>query len=161
MSEKKLQDYIPYYIGCRCLNTWFPEGHDQYDNNWILMGFHSGYPKPYCLENDEDTTWTDSIKPILRRLESISEDEAKFLLHFNDNHEIINSERILNYYTFSYRWKDEQFESGYGYSERALWFKQKNWHTDHFNYLLKQHFDLFGLIDSGLVIDSATLPKIN
>src|SRR5882672_10792825 len=73
--EKKLLDYIHYYIGCRCLNTWFPESHPEYNNNWTLVGVCIKHGKPYKLENDDSDTGTNSIKPILRKINSMSWDE--------------------------------------------------------------------------------------
>lgn len=77
------KDYAGYYIGCRCFNTWFPEDHEEYDRDWILRGVCNNvtsYYKSFLLENDDDFTWTDSIKPILRKLEDITDDEIKELI---------------------------------------------------------------------------------
>lgn len=65
----KLQDYAHYYIGCRCFNTWFPESHPEYNNNWILCGYNKAAGKPYHLENKEEETRTNSAKLILHRIE--------------------------------------------------------------------------------------------
>ena len=146
MSEKKLQDYIPYYIGCRCLNTWFPDGHEMYNNNWILNSIDITSPKPFRLDNQDDTTWTDSIKPILRRLESITDEECWEM-------DEIDTIWVKN---TSHEYKSNRL---YLYKEKCI--KFNNISPGIFNYLLKKHFDLFGLIDSKLAIDSATLPKIN
>lgn len=71
----ELKDVIHYYIGCRCFNTWFPEGHEEYDRNWKLEGYRADSIKPYCLGTFSHDTWTDSIKPILRRVNDITEEE--------------------------------------------------------------------------------------
>jgi hypothetical protein len=120
--EKRLQDYAQYYIGCRCFNTWFPESDENYNNNWKLVGFRSDSEKPYGLENDEDYTWSDSIKLILRKLEDITEEEKKNL-HIG---------RCFDFQCYR---------------------------ADQFNELLAKGFDLFGLINSGLAIDAATLQR--
>jgi len=117
----KLQDYIHYYIGVECLNTWFTPDHECYKEGWKLEGYRTTSQKCYFLENETDNTWTDSIKPILRRLISLTEDERADL-------------HIGTCFDFgSYR-------------------------PDQFNYLLKKHFDLFGLIDAGLAIDANQQP---
>jgi triacylglycerol esterase/lipase EstA (alpha/beta hydrolase family) len=72
----ELKDYIQYYIGCRCVNSWFPEDHDMYNANWVLEAYCSKDIKPYKLDNENTFTWTDSIKPILRKLEDMSIHEA-------------------------------------------------------------------------------------
>lgn len=64
-----LKDYAPYYLGCRCLNTWFPEGHEMYDRGWQLKAIDTYSDNPYGLNCYAEFTWTDSIKLILRKLE--------------------------------------------------------------------------------------------
>lgn len=127
----KLQDYAPYYIGCRCINTWFPEGHKEYNKGWVLSGYCQLYDnggKPFFLESENEVTWTDSIKLILRKLEDITNEEC----------EMYNQ---IFYTMHSINKVQDQMKTG-----AAL--------TD---YLLKTGFDLFGLIEAGLAIDSKTL----
>lgn len=64
MSELKLQHYAPYYIDCKCINTWFPPNHEAHNAGWELMGFRQNNTKCYLLHNETDETWTDSIKLI-------------------------------------------------------------------------------------------------
>jgi hypothetical protein len=123
-----LKDYAHYYIGCKCFNTWFPEGHEQYDNDWILGGFILNSSKPYCLENSDKDTWTDSIKPILRKLDDITNEECEA---YND----------IMFTCHSVNKLQDQMKT-----QAALT-----------NYLLSLHFDLHGLITLGLAIDVETL----
>lgn len=75
-----------------------------------------------------------SYQLILRSLDSMTEDECKecgnMIYDFSDDPELNN-----------HQWKD--FEGG-------LWPEQYHW-------LLSKHFDLFGLIKSGLAIDEKEL----
>jgi|SRR5690242_12273331 len=142
MSEKKIHDYIGYYIGCRCLNTWFPEGHEEYDKQWILTGYKRSANKCFHLENEKEFTWTDSIKPILRRLEDITDDE----------------------------WQEIEYETSiapdaigwYGIKESIMTIDAR--HRFHWTItnetliiLRKRGIDIDGLIKSELAIDTSTL----
>jgi len=142
MSEKKLKDYIGYYIGCRCLNTWFPEGHEEYDKQWILTGYNRSSVKCFHLDNEEEFTRTDSIKLILRLLGGISESEC-WELHKIDP--------IFVPGTSSEYIKDRL----YLYREKCITFRHISPLLFHF--LIQKGFDLFGLIESGLAIDTSTL----
>lgn len=75
---------------------------------------------------------TVSVKPILRRLEDMTKQEEEEL-------EIIKGARVV------YR------------SHLPIEIKFDT--PDTFHWMLKRHFDLFGLVDAGLAIDAATLLK--
>lgn len=144
----KLQNYAGYYIGCRCFNTWFLETHEQYDNNWLLEGYRPQSPKSYLLANQTDETWTDSIKPILRKLEDITEEEMKslVLIRYSVGNTLKTVEKVNNTIQF----KTSGFTGGgiIDLSELSSY---------QFHYLLKMKFDLFQLIENGLALDSKTL----
>jgi hypothetical protein len=142
MNQLNFKDYAPYYIGCKCFNTWFPKGADMYDNDWVLKGYHAGYPKPYCLDNKEEETWTDSIKPILRKLWDMT-DEDCWQIDKLDSMWVPNT---------STEYKTNRL---YLYREKCIVFRDVSPLV--FDYLLKQGFDLFKLIENGLAIDSKTL----
>ncbi len=150
-----LQDYAQFYIGCRCLNTWFPESHEMHDNGWVLNGVSKGI-NPYELENETHNTHTSSIKLILRRLEDITDDEIKEFIGWNKLNEMyvnVSFERgnfgIIVHYSI-----DAGDQGVYKQSHNITFhsFSPKEWH-----YLLSKGFDLFFLIKNGLAIDSKTL----
>ena len=121
MSEKKLQDYLPYYIGC----------------NMIYSSHHEPQNEPYILtfKNIEEAIEFGD-RPILRKLEDVSQEEAKY---------------IIDNYTFgdiSIPADEVKFSINIT--------KRLSSNMKIADYLLKQHFDLFGLIDSGLAIDAST-----
>jgi hypothetical protein len=173
----QLKDIIQYYIGQKCFNTWFPEGHEQYDNGWVLTGVVASYPKPFALENEEDCTWTDSIKLILRRLEDMTEEEAMELAKiYSGADKIKRTTGTVN--NFFYFFCD--FRSGdKGTSEILIMHNGEAWYQHYFedwprrrtgrrnivrqfdatHYLLKQGFDLWGLIERGEAVDQKTLNK--
>lgn len=127
-----IQDYIHYYIGCRCFNTWYPEDHPEYDRGWYLRTFRTAIDtvNPYGLatESLEYLTGTDSIKLILRKLEDITQEECDAYNKINITMHSINKVQ-------------DQMKTNAATT----------------NYLLKQGFDLFDLIHNGLAIDSKTL----
>lgn len=130
---RDIKDYAHYYIGQPCLNTWFPADHDAYNAGWVLVGFNETSIKPFGLENETDSTWTDSIKPILRRLEDMTEEERQ-VVHNMGKLYMNHKDHTLPSYSLS-----------------------KMWAANQTHYLLKQGFDLFGLIDAGLAVDAKTL----
>jgi hypothetical protein len=138
----KCINYAGYYLGCRCFNTWFPEGHEQYDNNWLLEGFRPQSPKSYLLGNQTDETWTDSIKPILRKLEDITDGEWL---------EIENETSII---PDAIGW--------HGIKESFMTMDIRHrWHWTITNEALiilrKRGIDVDQLIENGLALDSKTL----
>jgi hypothetical protein len=138
-----LQDYAQYYIGARCLNTWFPAGHGLHNAEWILQGFHATSVKPYKLENKVDMVFTDSIKLVLRRLEDMTEGEAiDFLKH------AITGGEYIAHNEYAVIWQSNGSRSDIYY----LFCPPSGFH-----YLLQQGFDLFGLIEAGLAVDAKTL----
>ncbi len=151
----KLQDYIHYYIGCRCVNAWFPEGHEHYDNNWKLTGFLSTSIKPFELENDKENTYTDSIKLLLRKWDSITDDEIKQYINFEKTKEMyanVSWDRVEGVLNVHY-----SIETDNGYYPQTHTKDFCRFLPEDIMWLTKNGFDVFGLIDAGLAIDSKTL----
>jgi hypothetical protein len=146
--EKQLKDFVQYYIGCRCLNTWFTSEHPMYNNEWVLDGYNEHSPKPYLLGNTETETWTDSIKPILRRLNDITIEEYVEVCKEVDSE--VSEEEVRNSYPSFQKEGMNQMAVDEGDFPQAL---------KAIHYLLKQGFDLFGLLDAGLAVDEKTLTK--
>src|SRR5687767_1475366 len=160
--EKKLQDYIQYYIGCKCTNEWFPEGHNMHSYNWELKGIkYDGSVRPYLLVNEEqdEFTWTDSIKPILRKLDSMDDADIKSFLNWNRLNEL--------YVDVSYKREELAITLNYSipcggdmvYPQSVTIMPKIELRSDQFDHLIKNGFDLFDLIESGLAIDASTLTK--
>lgn len=152
----KLQDYAPYYIGCRCFNTWLPEGHEQYDNGWILGGFILNSSKPYCLENEDKDTWTDSIKPILRLVEDMTDDDIKLFFEYDRLIRLyrdVSFSRFMGGITVNYSVETEDE----GWYPQSYDFHFHKLSSLQLHRLLKAGFDMFSLIKNGLAVDSKTL----
>lgn len=176
-----LRDYAPYYIGTPCYNTWFPPDHDEYNAGWVLKGFRTTSEKCYMLESELDITWTDSIKPILRRLEDMTEEEAiavhreatktPFLPADKDEYDVtyIKSKgdvcaiqvvdlRMPKMYTNINTEGDVLIYVHETNEEPKICERVANQHRIT-HYLIQQCFDLFGLIDAGLGIDAKTVKR--
>lgn len=163
----KLQDYIHHYIGCRCFNTWFPEGHEMYDKDWRLMAYRLDVPRQFCLENAEDSTWTDSIKLILRKLSDITDDEKKMIWEIIFQRPFHESGRIdwheKETFDSAKRWVLWSGVERVGIEMTGYIWADSDLHTYKFNPHLITHYlttigvDVFGLLRAGLAIDSKTL----
>lgn len=177
----KLIDYAHYYIGCRCLNTWFTPDHDGYNAGWKLEGFHASRARPYGLENEHDITWTDSVKLILNRLEDLTQDEIIGLLQAmipiamddkpldeeyilevfkNDGGNLVNSDVVIganyNIRCFDGTISIKNCGTICFYDEAGDEQEGVNMPSA-YRYLLQRHYDVFGLIDAGLAVDAKTL----
>lgn len=141
MSELNFKDYAPFYIGCRCFHTWYPEGHIEYDRGWKLDGYVLGDEKPYLLKNDFACSWTDSIKPILRLVGDMTDEECLMVHKISPFWAEGTSEKYI-------------MDRLYVIRERII---HLHLIPEVFHYLLKQGYDLFKLIENGLAIDSKTL----
>lgn len=98
--EKNIKDFIHFYLGCECVHAFVPEDHPQYDNGWKLVSIQSQSEKPYELDNDTDYTWTDSVKPKLRKLESINREESEMMERFRSElkrNDLTASFRLTHY----------------------------------------------------------------
>lgn len=138
----KLQDYIQYYIGCEVIvdgkerakligGSFVPNSCNQiyYDLQTEEMKLDDGidFAMPY---NDDVDDADPRIKPILRKLSDITNEEDNEL-------EAIKGARVI------YR------------SEPNVEIRYDT--PDTFHWMLKKQFDLFELIENGLAIDSKTL----
>lgn len=186
--EKKLQDYFHYYLGCRV-----DKDSDALDYPTI-KGFHGDrvmiseyrYKTPNCdkvFTRPEIYHFVGFIKPILRRLEDMTDKEMIGLLQsmtpadmedkptdedydlemfYNDDGLMVDGDIAVG---ANYRCRCFEGQIGIKKCGTIILFDEvKDITRDEltntpmaFHYLLKQSFDLFGLIDAGLAIDAKTL----
>lgn len=159
----KLIGYIHYYIGCPCI--FYTADDDP-------AGYHTTIDYDTIknwLANQEET----DLKPLLRRLEDMTEDEAAYLaLIYSGAKKVSPMKGIASnwHYFFCYFSEDQEGEvlviDATGCAWYAHYFDKsqpghRNIVDEHkaFHYLLQNHFDLFGLIDAGLAIDAKTIDK--
>jgi hypothetical protein len=120
--KKELKDFIHLYLGCQC----------QFETDTFILDGIIGGQIVYSTESDESGEGIydiEDIKPILRKLSDMTEEETN---EFN-----------MIYY-------DEQFETEY---QKIITNAKAT------SFLLSKHFDIFNLIPSGLAIDSKTLKE--
>lgn len=97
----------------------------------IYSSHHQPQNEPYILtfENIREAVEFDD-RPLLRRLEDMTEEEKR------EHHSLM-------------------FEGTDGVHQVVVMMET----PDSFHYLLRQHFDLFGLIDAGLAIDAKNIER--
>lgn len=140
-----IQDYISYYIGLRVKAT--PYGGQS--NRWeygTLVGMNTHSVCFIKFDNWQSVVdiSTSCIKPLLRKLNSMREDEA---LHIAE---------LLNFgMTASDGAKIHQVKQMLGsvYYFNKFYTISAAKYVELFHYLLRQGFDLFNLIDAGLAVD--------
>lgn len=168
----KLQDYIKYYIGCRV--EAYPYGWQQKRTECgklVGIGIHD-------IVNIKFDTWQSvadvsisCVKIILRRLEDMTEEEAEQLaMIYSGAKSVERTKGVANnwHYYFCYFGENEEGELLIIAADGCAWYAHyfdedqpghRNIVDEHkaFHYLLRQGFDLFGLITAGLAIDIKTI----
>lgn len=135
-----IKDYLHLYLGCQVIGTY----NDASGSKGYLTGVtNGGYDCEiqFILEDginvEEEPQYNEvkDVKPILRPLSDMTEDEVEFI-GIELKAGTMNAEFIR---TSKYCWTLVHTE------------------PEVFRFLLSNHFDLFGLIDAGLAIDKTTL----
>lgn len=154
MADKNIKDYLHLYLGCECetpigiMELSSIDLHYQYPV-WFRYKESNGEKITYYPKSNYEILSKNGlrgkafhfseIKPILRKLDSITDKEAWESWRFvTDPH-----------YSHVTNPKHAIIHGGLGIST-------KEW-ANIIRYLLQQGFDIFGLIPSGLAIDKATL----
>jgi hypothetical protein len=132
----KLKDYLHYYLHGQIYEVGV--------STCTLLGIGDCY---YTIQTKQGTKLTLSdradIKLVLRRLEDMTEEEAReFLKHAVPGAEYISQ----NEWGVIWKSQDSRSEIFYLFGPPAG-----------FHYLLTHHFDLFNLIDAGLAVDEKTV----
>lgn len=166
----KLQDYIHYYIGCKILfdNKEWQIFRIEVTGKGILVTGNRFFATGGWRHN---TIWATECNLILRRLEDMTEEEAeKLAIIYSGAKSVKRTKGMASnwHYFFCYFGEETEGEvltiSADGCAWYAHYFDKsqpghRNVVNEHFatHYLLKQQFDLFGLIDVGMAIDAKTL----
>jgi hypothetical protein len=165
-----IKDVIHYYMGCRCALSFVQPGSLNYNNNWKLISIESQSDKPYELDNGKEYTWTADIKPILRKLSSMTEEEIlEFaILTFGEQNRDVTQQIIGSVKKLP---RQAHHDAKFGTDVPYVAFKPNG--ANHYNgvvsarsltsetmhYLLSRGFDLFSLIENNLAIDADTLKE--
>lgn len=182
----KLQDYINYYIGCRVEKDSdaldYPTIKGVHGDRVMISEYR--YKTPHAdgvFTRPEMYQYSDFVKPILRRLEDMTEEEMiqliqimvpdemedkptdeEYILNLfhNDDGNLVNCDVAIgaeyNVRCYEGQLTIKKCGTICAYDEtgdeQELVNAPKAYH-----YLLSKHFDLFGLIDAGIAIDAKTL----
>jgi len=131
---KEIKDYLHLYLGCEVAVPSIANIEDWEDYFLLSVSIHN------CIiihaEHGISTFKHEQVKPILRPLSSMTEDEKK----------------EIGFAAFEVLRKDE-------FDNKRL--PPRNiscmWAARQTVFLLSKHFDLFGLIESGLAIDATKI----
>jgi hypothetical protein len=175
----KLKDVIHYYIGCEVIVDGNERGRLMGANPipnsigqvyWdIITEEMKKDDEDFCMPYNDDPDMGElRIKPILRRLESMTEQEMKDVYMIERNRILYSTET-----DFDFRKKELGFIitrldlldvrlmigfNGHVYKviedKKTPTIEPVNNHSLIFHYLLKCGFDMFGLINSGEAIDA-------
>lgn len=164
----KLQDYIHYYIGCRVFITDCNEYGRLMGGTFVPNSINQIY---YMIRSDEMAANEDEdfympynddaddparIKPILRKLEDMDDDDIKSFIEWD---------RLSSlYHNVTYKKYTGCIAVHYGIDmdddviiPQSHYIHFSKLSQLEFHHLLKEGFDLFNLIKYGLAIDSKTL----
>lgn len=151
----ELKDYLHFYLGCEVIGNY--DG----PRKGYLTGITNGGTEAEIQFFEEDGinvfehpefNTLDEIKPILRPLSDMTEEEAievtKPVVVYGDLPNVRKYETWVNPFgKIVVSW-------GNGLREKYVPQDEKCFTTEQFAFLLKKWFDLFELIDAGLAIDS-------
>lgn len=172
-----IKDYIHYYIGCDVIYN---------KRRWSLFMYDVWNNEAHIDITDDsgrvEITDVGDVKPILRRLEDMTEEDMIGLLQsmvpvdmedkpsdddydlemfYNDDGLMVDSDIIIgaNYTCICFNGQIAIRECG-----SVIMFDEKDMQRpvnipQAFHYLLKQGFDLFGLIDAGVALDAKHINK--
>jgi hypothetical protein len=173
-SEKDIREYLHLYLGCECVELW--KGSPQKKRYKISSS------QIACVQNE-----TIQYIPVLRKLSSMTEEEAKTVLQKllgpdeivfasingnwaacvrddddEDNDFIKDDTDRINYteeadHTNVLSIDKSNHSLAYGTDEEMRFFVEPHVYSQFFNELRKLAFDCDKLIESGLAIDKETV----
>jgi hypothetical protein len=151
---KKIEDYLPGYLGCEVRTNDHDLGEKKiYGRVGRLIGY-SSYPVPECTlafrAGEHGHVAPMFLKPLLRPLSDMTGEEAQEL---GKRLLLVNGENCRAYKTEEGLWRVQ-----FGNVSGDFWLIDGSIFNQHQTiYLLKQRFDLFNLIPEGLAVDKNTL----
>lgn len=145
--EKKLSEYLHLYLGCDLVVRNKRKNGKELRAKFLGLDYHWAFPVRIMIGEITSARNIEEVKPILRPLESMTEEERDHVwLLLGWNERIKGMERMDNIWMeFNPPEDDDEFRPArWGSLLKCL------------PYLLSRSFDLFGLIESGLAISSPT-----
>jgi hypothetical protein len=160
-KDLKLQDFIHYYIGCNVITT---------DDNEVAELVGVSDDNAHVVHKGTGSYGTcsvEGVKPILRQIADIALDEKKAIWQLIFSRPFPDSGRILWFdketHSAPKRWVLMSGVERLGVELNGNVWADSDLHHYKFNphaithYLLRQHFDLFNLIDNNLAVDAKTI----
>lgn len=148
----ELKDYLHLYLGS---NLQVEYGYKGAKKIGILAGYDEVYGwqifRPDVVLAPYVTVRVELIKPILRPLRSLTEEE-KIAIYLNEFPERQSGELVRNASDSSWFIVKDEFG-------RRLTISLFSFKPNTFLKLISKHFDVFGLIEAGLAIDATTLKE--
>lgn len=154
-QRTELKDVLHFYVNsCNCQVIFVDE---TVNNFFAKVGEVVKFDATtYYVVSSEDIV---NVRPILRRLQSMTEEQAKMLLlqiPFNTRHHIIVKRVDENPYI--------GIEYEFQYNDKGRYWNKyhslgKGFTPEEFRWLCVMGFDLWNLIDSGQAIDADTLKQ--
>jgi hypothetical protein len=141
----RTEDYLPFYLGCDCEIITAPGTVGRLVSLNIEQETCSLLQPGMGIMGGGWFAKTNEIKPILRQLSDMSENDALYLARLVAvNNEFINPKVYRNKYNdLIVDWGNDKFNCT----------GEKCWSAEQSLFLLKCGYDLFGLIESGLAIE--------
>lgn len=175
----ELKDFLHYYIGCRVdkdpMALDYPTIKGIHGDRVMISEYR--YKTPHAdgvFTRPEMYQYSGFVKPLLRRLEDMTEEEALHLAGIYSGAEKIKQTTgtVSNFFYFFCEFKYGEK----GVSELMVMHNGEAWYQSYFDkrpkrgkghniinqfaaahYLLSKGFDIFGLISAGLAIDAKTV----
>jgi hypothetical protein len=159
--SKKLEDYLHLYLGCDV----------QADGNLVgkLLGYSArGFKEDdvmvfYTVQmSDDEDYWTvfnddrsmDRIKPILRPLSDMTQEEA-----IETTKPVVIYGNVRKYEVYENSFGKKVVSWGESMREKYVPQDETCYVPRQFVFLLSKHFDLFGLIEAGIAIDKTKIQQ--
>lgn len=143
--KTELKDIISFYIGCECIYDWGREPNVELKGKITPKIIESIY------YNDGEVRW---VKPLLRPLSDMTEEEA---IEVTKPIVIYGYTEGRSYETYRNSFGQIVVSWGISHLERYVPQSEQHYTTEQFIYLIKQGFDIFGLIESNQAVDKTKI----
>lgn len=148
-----IKDYIHYYIG-----QSFQFDNKQWEMIAVSRKLVTGWRDNTEISSTEIQVYHNEAKLMLRRLSDMTEEEATELAKIQTVEKRLKDVQVLLIEKDRVHYIDGSMWQGDGVEEyNDLYVYYDLLTPKQFVYLLKQGFDLFGLLDAGLAIDAKTI----
>jgi len=136
--KTELKDVINFYLGCEMIS--------EKGTIWILApsNFPSNWKDSYFLTS----------KPLLRPLSDMNSTEA---IELTKPIVVYGYSETRSYSTYTNHFGNTVVSWGDSHLEKYVPQKEEHYTTEQFIYLIKQGFDIFGLIDSSQAVDKTKI----